>query len=406
MRHNHLVTDSDSYFVIDPITRQLSNGTSKKLSLIKGDHNSERFTFELPLYVEGHDMSLCNKVEVHFINLNTKTKAKNEDVYIVTDHDDAFKVNPDNPDTVIAEWLISRNVTQHAGSLSFVIRYMCLGEDGTVDYAWNTAIYSGITVLDSIDNSDIVVDEYSDVLQEWYEKLLSAFDGNIDLNSKEAVKFWVGSQAEYAALEEIVDGCLYIITDDGTLEDIRADLDNLIAVVGGSDNDSSHQAILAQHTKDIAQHTTDIGSLDTKITDNTTALQAKDTELEQRFEELADFINSVYGERELEVVFPSIYKPDAMGSIYQGSLTYIYNAVATSEYEIMYNYPKCSIDDIFIGTDYTTVVTDELLTTITTYSAKFTGNKLTVQTHIHAESPKDTLTLSASSITKTANFWT
>lgn len=233
MRHIHPVTDSDTYFTIDPITRQLSNGTSKKMSLIKGDHNSERFTFELPLTVEGHDMSQCNRVEVHFINVDSKTRAKNEDVYIVTDHKtsdgkNAFRKSDDGQ-KVLADWLISGNVTKYAGTLNFVVRYICIGEDGTVDYAWNTAIYSNINVLDSINNSEVVVDEYSDVLQEWYEQLLSAFDGNIDLNSKKAVKFWIGTHSEYAELEEIVENCLYIITDDGTLEDVK---ERLTAVEG------------------------------------------------------------------------------------------------------------------------------------------------------------------------------
>lgn len=239
MRHIHPVTDSDTYFTIDPITRQLSNGTSKKMSLIKGDHNSERFTFELPLTVEGHDMSQCNRVEVHFINVDSKTRAKNEDVYIVTDHKtsdgkNAFRKSDDGQ-KVLADWLISGNVTKYAGTLNFVVRYVCIGEDGTVDYAWNTAIYSNINVLDSINNSEVVVDEYSDVLQEWYEQLLSAFDGNIDLNSKKAVKFWIGTHSEYAELEEIVENCLYIITDDGTLEDVK---ERLTAVEGHvQDND-------------------------------------------------------------------------------------------------------------------------------------------------------------------------
>lgn len=247
MRHIHPVTDSDTYFTIDPITRQLSNGTSKKMSLIKGDHNSERFTFELPLTVEGHDMSQCNRVEVHFINVDSKTRAKNEDVYIITDHENGFRKSDDGQ-KVLADWLISGNVTKYAGTLNFVVRYVCIGEDGTVDYAWNTAIYSNINVLDSINNSEVVVDEYSDVLQEWYEKLLSAFDGNIDLNSKSAVKFWIGTHAEYAELEEIIENCLYIITDDGTLEDVK---ERLTAVEGhvqdNFDRIYEHDTVLHNH---------------------------------------------------------------------------------------------------------------------------------------------------------------
>ena len=50
MAHAHIVSDSDNHFIIDPISRQISNN-SKKTILIKTDHNSEQFTFELPRYV-------------------------------------------------------------------------------------------------------------------------------------------------------------------------------------------------------------------------------------------------------------------------------------------------------------------------------------------------------------------
>ena len=280
MRHIHPVTDSDTYFTIDPITRQLSNGTSKKMSLIKGDHNSERFTFELPLTVEGHDMSQCNRVEVHFINVDSKTRAKNEDVYIVTDHKTsdgkiAFRKSDDGQ-KVLADWLISGNVTKYAGTLNFVVRYVCIGEDGTVDYAWNTAIYSNINVLDSINNSEVVVDEYSDVLQEWYEQLLSAFDGNIDLNSKKAVKFWIGTHSEYAELEEIIENCLYIITDDGTLEDVK---ERLTAV----------EDKLAELNVDLNGINTQLSELEVDIDDTTNDLSGVDNRVKSLEEARYDY---------------------------------------------------------------------------------------------------------------------
>ena len=69
MAHLHDVRDADTHFTIDPITRTISNANSAKNKLVMGDHNSEIFSFELPKEVEGHDMSLCNKVEIHYINI-------------------------------------------------------------------------------------------------------------------------------------------------------------------------------------------------------------------------------------------------------------------------------------------------------------------------------------------------
>jgi len=47
------------------------------------DKNSERLSFELPRYIDSHDMSTCDKAEVHFVNSNgTET---NTGTYTATD---------------------------------------------------------------------------------------------------------------------------------------------------------------------------------------------------------------------------------------------------------------------------------------------------------------------------------
>jgi hypothetical protein len=315
----------DKCFVIDPITRQISSGSSKKLSLIKGDHNSEKFTFELPRSVEGHDMSLCNKVEVHFINVDSKTRAKNTGVYTIKAPGTSknpeginvgFGIDPEDNQKVLAEWLISSLVTKYAGTLSFIVRYACVtvNEDGTttVDYAWNTAICSNITVLDNIDNADAMVEEYSDVLQEWYEKLLSAFNGNIDLNSKEAVKFWVGSHAAYAELEEIIDDCLYIITDDGTLEDLQGRVfelegltDGIVKQLNGVDGRVKALEDVRYDYQEIEQDIKDLKDrddvLETAIRDETKNRQENETTINARMDDAETDIAELMGRLSINI---------------------------------------------------------------------------------------------------------
>ncbi|MBQ2894116.1 MAG: hypothetical protein IJE92_01200 [Clostridia bacterium] len=209
MAHIHPVTDSDTHFIIDPITRQLKNETCKKLTLMQGDHNSERFTFELPRYIEGHDMSTCNKVEVHYINIDAETKQRGEGVYEVDDF-----ITKVDEGICLCSWLVSGNATKYSGFLNFVVRFTCVNDE-TVDYVWNTAIYSGITISDGVYNGNAVITEYADILAQWWKKLLLASGGNIDENSGEQIKIWVGTTEEYEALGgEIIENCLYIITDD------------------------------------------------------------------------------------------------------------------------------------------------------------------------------------------------
>lgn len=168
MALKHPVYDSDTHFTIDPASRAMNNEASQKTSLIQGDHNSERFTFELPRVIEGHDMSQCDKVEVHYINIEAADKKQqSRDVYEVDD----MQVSPDNDEAVVCSWLISQNATKYIGSLNFLLRFSCHNDDGTLAYAWNSAVYRGISVSDGIYNGEAVVEEFSDILQQWRNEL-------------------------------------------------------------------------------------------------------------------------------------------------------------------------------------------------------------------------------------------
>ena len=74
MSHIHNVTDSDNKFIVDGVNRSIKNASTSKTMVMQFDHNSEVFTFEVPRYIEGHDMMLCNRVEVHYLNIDTVTK--------------------------------------------------------------------------------------------------------------------------------------------------------------------------------------------------------------------------------------------------------------------------------------------------------------------------------------------
>ena len=165
MAHIHEVIDSDKCFTIDPITRAIVNDAgNKKTQLIQNDHNSERFAFQLPRYIEGHDMSLSNKVEVHYINLDQSSNERSVGVYEVTD----LALSEDN-ESVLLSWLISNNATKYVGVLSFAICFKCMS-DNVIDYSWNTAINSSIQIAKGMYNSEIITTDYIDVLEAWKEE--------------------------------------------------------------------------------------------------------------------------------------------------------------------------------------------------------------------------------------------
>lgn len=207
MSHLHSVYDNDTHFKIDPVTRQIKN-ESGKLVLMQNDHNSERFSFDIPRYIDGHDMSACNMVEVHFINMKSDKTEKHANVYLVDD----FRVSPTSPDRVTFSWLISQNATKYAGSLSFLVKFKCI-TDGAVSYMWSTDTYC-MTVSSGIDNGEIVAEEYSDILAEWEERIGSVEkylkENPLETLSKAAIGFvelfadkWVGDENLYSQVVSV-----------------------------------------------------------------------------------------------------------------------------------------------------------------------------------------------------------
>ena len=159
MSHDHatIVIDSDKHFVIDPVTRAITT-ESPKLKLMQYDHKSERYTFEIPKVIEGHDMTLCNKIRIHY--QNTGSSDRHADVHEVKD----MQVSGDDPSKLLFSWLIERPATQFAGTLSFAVRFYCILDDSTVDYSWGTDIFNSITVSNGMENTEQVIEDYSDLI--------------------------------------------------------------------------------------------------------------------------------------------------------------------------------------------------------------------------------------------------
>ena len=164
MSHSHSIYDTDPHFHIDPDTRVITNLSKTKPTIVQLDHKSERFTFEVPRFIENHDMSLCDSVKVHYINIGANDRV--EDIHTIED----LQLSPDSEDMVICSWLITRDATSLSGTLSFAISFACT-EDGEVVYAWSTLPYKDITIGQGINNSDAIAKEYADILQQWEEDL-------------------------------------------------------------------------------------------------------------------------------------------------------------------------------------------------------------------------------------------
>ena len=280
MAHTHIVTDSDAHFVIDPTTRAIKKEESSKTSLIVGDHNSERFSFELPRYIEGHDMSLCNVVRVHYMNTSSSTPGlQSVGIYEVDD----FGVLSTDDTKMGLSWLISNKATQYVGKLAFTVQFACM-TGFRVDYSWQSGVYSSLSISDGINGSEIVFDEYADILQQWWLKLYASSELPIEILTSK----------EFEELDgDTEPGVLYILKDDPTLSMLKNHDDKL----------ADHDVTLANHAEQLAirdnritKTELDIENHDKAITNNAEQLTTHDnriTKTELDIENHAEEFNSL-----------------------------------------------------------------------------------------------------------------
>lgn len=173
MAHDHNIIDTDKAFTIDPFTRQVISETGAKFRIMQFDHKSERLTFTIPREIEGHDMLNSDDVEIHFTNMSDGTGGspgqKNVGIYKVKD----LRLVPDETDTLTLSWLIEEESTQLAGSLTFLIKFICHGTDGVFDsdYKWHTYPCTFIFVQAGMNNSGEVVRIHSDAIRELEKRM-------------------------------------------------------------------------------------------------------------------------------------------------------------------------------------------------------------------------------------------
>ena len=163
---SHNIIDPDTHFIVNADDRSITNESGERLTIMQYDHNSERMTFELPRYIEGHDMFATNLVLVLFTNTSKGTSVSNRStsagVYQVTD----LEIKKDYPDTLTFSWLIAREATQYVGTLKFQVQLVCHENEelGIPEYYWHTDQCDKIDVKPSLSSGNDVAEAYPDIL--------------------------------------------------------------------------------------------------------------------------------------------------------------------------------------------------------------------------------------------------
>ncbi len=164
----HVIVDEDISFSINPVDRTITNNSGKTV-LVQYDHDSEEFTFEIPRYVDGHDMYKSTRITISYINQGKLQKEVSEGLYKAI----KVRLNPTNPNKVLFSWLLSQNATRYIGSLNFAVRFACTTPDGVIEYQWGTKVCTGIQIVETMDNAPELVDDIIDIVAQWENKVLN-----------------------------------------------------------------------------------------------------------------------------------------------------------------------------------------------------------------------------------------
>lgn len=209
------IVDSDNHFLIDSLTKTISSQGGKK-EFGRGSHNSDMITFECDRYIEGHDMSLCNVVRIHYLN------GDKPGVYDVDD----MTVKSDDTSKVMFTWIITSSVTASLGKIRFAIAFKCVQEDGTVTYSMPTKINEELSVFDTIDNSERIVQENVDIFEQWKQDLFDASEREIG----ESVAAYLAENPPVAGATEEQANQIQKNTND--IGELKGDLANETAKIG------------------------------------------------------------------------------------------------------------------------------------------------------------------------------
>lgn len=178
MSHNHILVDDDNRFIIDGETRQITNLSGNRPSVMQFDHNSEILVFQMPRELEGHDMSLCDEVRILYKNTGSSTvngRPVIADAPLIED----VAVDPEDDSVITFSWTIPGFATSCSGTIAFQFKFVCRDENGEVLFKLYTGQYSFIEVRPSMDIEDVLEENYPDFFDE-VEERFAAYEAELE----------------------------------------------------------------------------------------------------------------------------------------------------------------------------------------------------------------------------------
>ena len=197
---------SAPHFSIDTVNRDIRLLTEDVVSLGLDDQNGARLTFQVPRILDDtRDLYDTTSIYSFFVNTSgsdpqdKKTGGTickqfidkkpslsiglNDIVYVDSSTGEVFRVRydeaagrytkpPENFDTMCFSWVVPAEATTKVGNLAFSIRFAkSVAPD---NYIYHSAMYTGISVTDTLNLGAALDTTFSDTLSAWYDQFCIA----------------------------------------------------------------------------------------------------------------------------------------------------------------------------------------------------------------------------------------
>lgn len=129
---------------------------------VQYDHDVETVTFDCPRYWDGLDMSELR------IYVNYMRRDRVVGCYL------AQNVTVDTTDSAIMhfDWTISRNVSQVAGEIKFLVCIKKGDSEGNEVNHWNSELNNQMYVSEGLEVGGEIFDDYPDIILQWKDELI------------------------------------------------------------------------------------------------------------------------------------------------------------------------------------------------------------------------------------------
>lgn len=143
----------EPHLVINP-DKSITVPESLKRIAVQYDHNVETVTFDCPRWWDGHDLS---EMQI-FINFQRPSG------YREPCPAENVKIDDSDSELLHFTWTLSKNATFESGKLRFLVCAKNMDENGVEQNHWNSQLCNDLEVMQGMECSDQISEDYPDVL--------------------------------------------------------------------------------------------------------------------------------------------------------------------------------------------------------------------------------------------------